>query len=941
MLLLRTLLSSIIFLFVYQTAFATTYYVRIDGNNNNSGLIDSPSGAWRSIRVGVDRLSAGDTLIVGDGRYVEGAILAFDLNGAAGAWTVIKSQNPGGAVIESTANYNLFTVRQSSYVEIDGFELFPTPNKQNEWVGFVVADCYGGADNTHHIRIQNCYAHDCGCAGISVSGCGDYIYILNNIVRDNAKRNNANCSGISIWHPVAIDDKEGNHFEIRGNVSFENECRLPFTRGGVDYPTDGNGIILDDYEQLNTNGTPYRGGTSLVENNLVFNNGGGGVKVLQTGDVVIRNNTFYHNNYVLSGVAELKGNNGEISVYDPVSTGPIDLINNLAVKNPDLVDEYSLRSYRTFGGYKWYNNIFVGALRNGEDHHDYKDNQEVSAAQQSYPRFINPTLNIPEDISINDLSKFRQWFGLTEGSPAVGAANDNLGADKDIDGIVRAETGGTTDIGAYELAFKDDIIGIDGPTRVAAGSEVTVDIRYAAEGARDLVLLFQRNTAPFNPIKFAQKRVQSGSGIASFTFVVPSDVPPANDAYQFNSYLTSVGGNFNNAIDRITLRNIDVTEAHETVIGEVGTSIGGSDWTEVTYLNDYVYPVVVMGPVSMEGRQPATTRVRNFTMSGGTAFEWKVEEWAYLNGQRDTEKVGYMVVEQGEHTLSNGKKLTAGRAHIGTDWKTVYLNNRFSVAPIILAETVTYNESDPVTLRIRNVKANSFEIKLQEEENGGTKDGNLSHAGERIGYIAIEPGSGQGTGSSNFEVDRTPNQVNHEDYQLNFKNAFKEEGRLMLGNMQTTAGENTAAIRYYQNQFTASSVRIFVQEEASKDSEVSHTNEIFGYAVFGDSGLITSTSATSKSQDSLQTVALPKQPSIAPSIDLYPNPLGPDRILQLRASSTVDVKVFGIDGKAVFTKDQVPGTGSIHLGGLAKGVYIIQVLDTDTLRMSSSKLILQ
>ena len=45
-------------------------------------------------------------------------------------------------------------------------------------------------------------------------------------------------------------------------------------------------------------GTPFTAAT-LVENNLSFNNGGAGVKVFETSNATIRNNTVWHNNYVL------------------------------------------------------------------------------------------------------------------------------------------------------------------------------------------------------------------------------------------------------------------------------------------------------------------------------------------------------------------------------------------------------------------------------------------------------------------------------------------------------------------------------------------------------------------------------------------------------------------------------------------------------------------
>ena len=46
---------------------AATYYVQVDGDDQNSGTSSTIDGAWRSLNFAFDQLKGGDTLIIGDG----------------------------------------------------------------------------------------------------------------------------------------------------------------------------------------------------------------------------------------------------------------------------------------------------------------------------------------------------------------------------------------------------------------------------------------------------------------------------------------------------------------------------------------------------------------------------------------------------------------------------------------------------------------------------------------------------------------------------------------------------------------------------------------------------------------------------------------------------------------------------------------------------------
>src|SRR5262249_59863401 len=83
-----------------------------------------------------------------------------------------------------------------------------------------------------------------------------------------------------------VDDAPGFHNVIAQNIAHDNSN----PPGG----TDGNGIIFDDGRHTQSDKLPYTPAT-LIENNLVYFNGGGGIHVFRSTNVTVRNNTAYWN----------------------------------------------------------------------------------------------------------------------------------------------------------------------------------------------------------------------------------------------------------------------------------------------------------------------------------------------------------------------------------------------------------------------------------------------------------------------------------------------------------------------------------------------------------------------------------------------------------------------------------------------------------------------
>jgi hypothetical protein len=117
-----------------------------------------------------------------------------------------------------------------------------------------------------------------------------------NTVYNNSTRSTYGDSGIDLWEMQASDTLAGFHIVIRNNLSYANiESDIP-----ANLQTDGEGIILDsfDYADPTYGSTPYMQET-LVENNVIWGNGGRGIEAAgaqPTSYVTIRNNTLFNDN---------------------------------------------------------------------------------------------------------------------------------------------------------------------------------------------------------------------------------------------------------------------------------------------------------------------------------------------------------------------------------------------------------------------------------------------------------------------------------------------------------------------------------------------------------------------------------------------------------------------------------------------------------------------
>jgi hypothetical protein len=252
---------------------------------------------------------------------------------------------------------------------------------------------------------------------------------------------------------------------------------------------------------------------------------------------------------------------------------------------------------------------------------------------------------------------------------------------------------------------------------------------------------------------------------------------------------------------------------------EIGEVIIDHEWTRVTFKKTFTDPVVVAQPISLNDGAPAVIRLRNVDSSG---FEIRVQEWDYLDGVHNKEKVSYMAIERGNYALDDGTLIKAGKFEtdkVGS-FESVKFGHAFQVAPVVITTVSSFNETDAVTGRMRNISTDSFEYCMQEQELN-PKD----HEKENINYIAWEPSVGTVDGLP-FEVGKTGDILKHDIQSISFSQAYTN-APVFLATIQTGDGMDTANVRW-QNKDT-NSIDVKIDEEQSKDDETSHTTEILGY----------------------------------------------------------------------------------------------------------------
>jgi len=375
-------------------------HVEIKGSAKGDGSVATP---FATIPQALAVAKPSDTVLVGAGEWREPKGISVSKSGTPDAWIKIKAA-PGARPKIITSNWSGIEMRGGiAYIEIEGLELEwkadPSIVGENGITvhGVGIAPMYA----SHHLRFLNNVIHGYGTGGICSLDC-DYVYLEGNTIYDTAKTSPYGGSAISLCRAFNSDDKPGYHNVVRRNVCFDNELKVSVleTSGGNGKAlTDGNGIIIDVFQRSRANPLkphgedrngpllPYRGRT-LIENNLIYNNGGRGIHIFRSEKVDILNNTCYMNQKTPDISA------GELTA---IEAKQVVFLNNIAFARP----EKRANTQDGSSGIVWSHNLIAGG----------KDILLHDGVMGQDPRFAAPSLTAKPD-----------GFLLLPGSPAIGKA---------------------------------------------------------------------------------------------------------------------------------------------------------------------------------------------------------------------------------------------------------------------------------------------------------------------------------------------------------------------------------------------------------------------------------------------------------------------------------------------------------------------------------------
>jgi hypothetical protein len=414
-----------------SAAWATTWYVAGTGKDSNSGT--RVSAPFRTLQKAAGQTQPGDNVMVLNGTYsvpCKGCdVLDIETSGTASAPITYQAYPGQSPLLDAKDAWTGINI-SANYIVVAGFEVeggrravtlsYARANASNldnyrtSGNGIVVG-CGGGGVTYSHVAIRNNIVHDAPGAGIG-SCYADYITIEGNKTYQNAYWSPYANSGISIWEMRDTDTYTGYKNFILDNISYQNREYIPFYATGT--ISDGNGIIVDDNMNTQSNGVAY-GGRTYVANNIVYENGGSGIHAYASAHVDIAFNTAYLNN-------QTPTNNGGQMFANTGSD--VNLINNILYAPPKktFYSNYSNASSVLYN----YNLLYSTTPKSGVSGAAPGPNDIIAN-----PRFTNAA-------SGN--------FTLTAGSPAVGAASASLAPATDFAGNPRPTPGGGYDRGAFQ-----------------------------------------------------------------------------------------------------------------------------------------------------------------------------------------------------------------------------------------------------------------------------------------------------------------------------------------------------------------------------------------------------------------------------------------------------------------------------------------------------------
>lgn len=402
-------------------------------------------------------------------------------------------------------------------------------------------------------------------------------------------------------------------------------------------------------------------------------------------------------------------------------------------------------------------------------------------------------------------------------------------------------------------------------------------------------------------------------------------------------------------------RALVLTPYFESVlVPDVSTS-----WTTVTLDNSYSNAIPVCtyvletfaGTDPNYSNPPAVTRIRNI---GANSFQLRIQGWE--DSAASTSDVHCMVMEQGAHTLPDGRLVeahsvlsdkTSGQYSTDGGWGQSLLEDVSSSVvhsysqPVVVGQVMSYADPKASVIYMTNCDSRSqhpFQNGMTDGICVGKHIGMIAgtRAPETIGYIIGESGSGTvnnvfyelALGSDSIAGNNASN--SGDSYGLS-----RHHTMAVLSQAAEDGGNGSWAVLYGNTPLTSTAMGLAVDEEiAAGDSSRNHTNERVYYWAFAGAeitlvkNLINNDGGTALITDFVLTAA------------------GPDTIAGVSGTSAV-TKAVVQPGTYLISETTMPGytagawvcTGATNVSGnkieLLGGDHAVCTITNDDVQFST------
>lgn len=267
-------------------------------------------------------------------------------------------------------------------------------------------------------------------------------------------------------------------------------------------------------------------------------------------------------------------------------------------------------------------------------------------------------------------------------------------------------------------------------------------------------------------------------------------------------------------------------------LGEAGTISDNTTFTgepiQVTFTEPLTDPVIALMATDLGGHK-FSLRVIETQLDGdgnATGFTFTMDEWENHDGRHPrVEDINWIAVEEGVHTLPDGRIIEARHSDADGDGEPVSFNAAFTQPPVVLTTVASDNDASNVDSDPYNVTASGFDLIVEEAE---SQDG--VHGIEQVGWIAIQPGKGADSGSAS-----NASTVNSGWATYSTGDDFTNP--ITVAETQTRNDTDTGNVIWRNADAGADTIQMRFEEDTSVDGDRGHANETLGIVTF-EQGLI-------------------------------------------------------------------------------------------------------